>query len=178
MTTQTKVLIAGGAVLALIIAAGVGAAVAVASLRPSAVAPVAPAVSDAPEPTASETPSEPGDGESAPDADVIAFVADSTRDLDDFEKDLDDMVKTVDEGGFFRLLSNSVELRFNLSQLDRHTPPDSVEPDWSYGLVDLEGSIDDIDQAVSDDDEAAIRAAIEASRAQVNTLRTIVAEVA
>ena len=106
--------------------------------------------------------------------DVATFKNESYRDLEDFEKDLNDMVATVDDGGFWRLISNSAELNFTLGKLQDHGAPGSVTADWTAGLATLDASLTSLADSVSSGDSAAIKAAIEVSRGEVNALRGIV----
>lgn len=112
---------------------------------------------------------------SAPPAveDVALFASTASGDLDDFVKDLDDMVLTLDEGGFFRLLSNSVELSFNLGQLQAEPAPASIAGEWTAQLAALEGSIDLMDAAISDERNDDLRSTIEVARGQVDGLRAL-----
>jgi hypothetical protein len=172
MSTKKKLAIAGGVVAGLIVLSGVAAA-ANGGNRPSAPA-VAATQAPVETPTASATPTE------APEpvvtaVDVAAFQVSANGNLADYEKDLNDMVVTVNENGFWRLLSNSVELSFNLGQLQATDAPPSVEPQWASGLAMLDTTITGITDAIATDDGSQILAAIEASRAQVNVLRAIVA---
>lgn len=135
-------------------------------------------VDEAPTPSATPTPTvaaaAPATPAPEPVVDVAGFKSDSYRDLDDFEKDLNDLIVTVDEGGFWRLLSNSAELSFNLGQMETHDAPLSVSGEWAAGLVTLDTAITSITDAISADDPGTIKAAIEAARGQVNVLRSVV----
>jgi hypothetical protein len=107
------------------------------------------------------------------EVDVATFKSDANRDIDDFEKDLDDMIVTVDEGGFWRLLSNTFELSFNLGQLQASPPPTSIEASWLPELDKLDASITAITDVISTDDPAKIKAAIEASRKAAEAVRNL-----
>ena len=105
------------------------------------------------------------------------FVDLATRDVDDFAKDLGDMTTTLDEDGFWRLLSNSVELNFNLTQLEGHEAPASIESDWKDSLDELSKNVDSIESAIGGQSEKRIRAAIAEARATVADLREVVSRV-
>lgn len=105
------------------------------------------------------------------------FVDLATRDIDDFAKDLGDMSTTLDEGGFWRLLSNSVELNFNLSQLQEHEEPASIRSDWNDALDQLEKDVDTIEAGVTSRSEKKTRTGIADARATVAELREIVSRV-
>ncbi len=78
-------------------------------------------------------------------------MAQSRGDLIDFGKDLDDMIVTLDEGGVWRLLSNSVELSFNLAQLEARDAPPSIAAEWATQLTVLEDQITRMDAAISEE---------------------------
>ena len=88
-------------------------------------------------------------------------------------KDLGDMVVTVQEEGFWRLLSNSVELSFNLGQLEALDVPESVAATWPGALTSLDAALDVLTDAVSTQDGPTILAAIEGVRAQVEAARGV-----
>ena len=101
-----------------------------------------------------------------------AFKNQANSHLDDMTKDLDDMVTTIDEGGFWRLLSNSIELSFNLGQLQGLDIPASVEPTSSPASVGLETSIDAMTDPVANEDSAALLGVIDTMRAQITESTT------
>ena len=109
-----------------------------------------------------------------PPGDYADFVDDATRDLDDIDKDLDDMDLTLDEGGYWRLLSNEVELRVNLEQLRAATAPKAVADDWDDLLDTLGVEIGDIGDVIGEK-EKTVRAAVADTRAAVAEARALVA---
>lgn len=106
--------------------------------------------------------------------DSAYFKSESASHLDDISKDLDDMIVTLDEDGFWRLLSNSVELSFNLGQLQVIEAPADVAPQWQASLISLESSLAAIDAAVADEPYDDVRVAIDGVRAQVEAMRLII----
>lgn len=90
------------------------------------------------------------------------------------QKDLDDMVVTLDEGGFFRLLSNSAELSFNLGQLQSLDAPESVAAPFADSLSRLESAIDALVDPIAASDDPGTRVAIEAVRTEVEATRSVV----
>jgi len=141
---------------------------------------LAPTVGATPvEPTPSEavapTPAEPAPAAPPPpttDGDPN-FVQLSRGDLADFSKDLNDMIVTIDEGGFWRLLGNSIELSFNYGQLSSRTPPASIAEDWNAQLPVLDEQITRIDDAISDDRTDDLRAIIAEAQNQVAVLNGV-----
>jgi hypothetical protein len=105
------------------------------------------------------------------------FVDLATRDIDDFAKDLGDMSTTLDESGFWRLLSNSVELNFNIRQLEGHEAPASIRADWTDALDELSTNVDSIEEGVSARSDRGVRAGIADARATIANLREIVSRV-
>lgn len=160
----TLVVVVGGAAAS---RAGFSEAVEEPVVTPSASAePVEPA----PQPTAAATPpsaaAPPADGD--PD-----FLQDSRNDLEDFGKDLDDMIVTLDEDGFWRLLSNSLELSFNYGQLASREAPASISADWTAQLAALEGQITRIDEAIADERYDDLRAVIAEAQGQLGVLNGV-----
>jgi hypothetical protein len=107
--------------------------------------------------------------------DDSAFVRVATRDLDDLADDLDDIDITLDEDGFWRLLSNAVELNFNVGQLQEHEAPASIEDDWKDGLSQLEDDVDALEAGITAGSDAQVRDAVADARDTLEGLRDVVA---
>ncbi len=125
-----------------------------------------------PTPTATPTPTETPDTE-----DDSQFVEDAVRDINDFDDDLDDLQTTLDENGFWRLLSNAVELNFNLTQLNQTTAPKSIRAEWNDGLDDLQSAIDQIESGITGNSSATIQGGIDDAKATIADLRDLVSTV-
>lgn len=173
MSGKSKGWIIGGSVVAaLILMSGVASAIGGANKVPqtpiatptSTTEPVAESESPTPIPSVTAEPIV---------IDVAYFRSSAERDLTDFGKDLTDMDVTLDEGGYWRLLSNSLELSFNLGQLQSLDAPANIAAQWESGLEILGSHIVLIDDAVKADDDAATRAAIAAARAHVEVLKAL-----
>ena len=134
------------------------------------VEPTAPEAA-APEETATPEP------EVVDDQDDSAFVRVASRDLDDFDDDLDDVDTTLDEDGFWRLLSNAVELNYNTSQLLGHEAPASIEDDWAEGLAQLEDDVDAIEAGITANSTTQVRSAVSDARDTIEGLRGVVSRV-
>ena len=154
--------------LALALAVGFGGGWATSLATQTSVS--APCACVPPSPTATPTPEVDNEDDSV-------FVDLATRDIDDFAKDLGDLSTTVDEGGFWRLLTNSVELNFNLTQLEGHEEPASIKADWNDRLDELSKNVDSIEDGISAQSENRIRAGIAAARSTIAELRDIVSRV-
>lgn len=118
-----------------------------------------------------------GEPEEVDDQDDSAFVKIAERDLDDFEDDLDDVDTTLDEDGFWRLLTNAVELNYNVSQLLDHEAPASIEGDWADGLAQLEKDVDAIEAGITANSSTKIRSAVSDARDTIEGLRGVVSRV-
>lgn len=105
------------------------------------------------------------------------FVRVANRDLEDFDDDLDDLDITLDEDGFWRLLTNAVELNFNVEQLLGHTAPKSIKGDWDAGLAQLEKDVDAIEAGITASSDKKIRAAVADARDTIEGLRGVVSRV-
>ncbi|WP_323742173.1 hypothetical protein [Microbacterium sp. UFMG61] len=125
-----------------------------------------PTATPTPTPTVTPTPE-------VPVVDAVAFRAQAGSHLDDMNKDLDDMIVTVQEDGFWRLLSNTGELAFNLGQLQALEVPANVAVTWPESLVALDATLDVLTDAVSTQDGATILAAVDTVRAQVEATRGV-----
>jgi hypothetical protein len=79
----------------------------------------------------------------------------------------------VQEDGFWRLLSNTGELAFNLGQLQALEVPANVAVTWPESLVALDATLDVLTDAVSTQDGATILAAVDTVRAQVEATRGV-----
>jgi len=170
MTTRTKLIIGGAAVAAVLLIGGIASANGARTEPPVAQdAPAAVVETPAPIETVPPAPtSEPV--EEVVLVDSAAFKTEALRDLVDFNKDLSDMDTTLDEDGFWRLLSNYGELSFNLGQLQSHDAPAEYAATWTASLVTLEARLDVLGDAVSVDNSAVTRAAVAAARKQSNAM--------
>lgn len=109
--------------------------------------------------------------------DDSVFVDLATRDIDDFAKDLGDLKTTVDEDGFWRLLSNSVELNYNAGQLLDHKAPKSIKKDWNAALATLQENVDTIEDGVTSQSDKTVLEGIREARETIAELRGIVSRV-
>lgn len=107
------------------------------------------------EPTEATTDDPAGDSSAADDTSAdepsAGFIFLARGDMADLAKDLDDMAVAAAEGGYFRLLGNSLELSFNIGQLQSLTPPAEIAEDWTSGLAKVSKRVDAISDAISND---------------------------
>ncbi|WP_223624735.1 hypothetical protein [Microbacterium sp. EST19A] len=135
-------------------------------------ASTAPVVS-VPSPTPEEVVETPPPAPVVETVDAVGFRAQAGSHLDDMLKDLDDIVTTVNEDGFWRLLSNSGELAFNQGQLQALDVPENVAATWPASLAALEATQDSLTDAIGTQDGPTILAAVEIVRAQVEASRGV-----
>ncbi len=171
---QKKWLIGGAIVAGVIVVSSVNAAIGGANRddEPFVQASTAPVVVEETEESVEPTPTPAPAAEEVVDA--VAFRAQANSHLDDMLKDLGDMVITVQEDGFWRLLSNSGELAFNLGQLEALDVPSNVATTWPESTSALDTTLDTLSDAVSTQDGPTILAAIEVVRTQVEASREVV----
>lgn len=174
---KKKWLIGGAIAAGVIVVGSVGAAIGAGGDRDEAPqASTPPAVVETEEPAVAEptpTPTSTASVE-AEVVDAVAFRAQAGSHLDDMNKDLDDIIVTVQESGFWRLLSNSGELAFNYGQLEGLDVPANVAVTWPESLVALDTTLDALSDAVSTQDGPTILAAVDVVRAQVEATRGVV----
>jgi hypothetical protein len=173
--TAKIVILVIAAVLTLAIVVGVARALG-ASGRPDAArdepaAVVTPAPSSSPteEPAPSPTPSPEAP---RPDASYVQLTA--SKNLDDYAKDIDDMVVTLDERGFWRLLTNYGELVFNLAQLEALQVTSNIEEEWAAALAQLATQTTQIGDNIGDRQYDTLRADLAAAKDQTAVLHEIV----
>lgn len=173
----------GGAIAAGVIVVGsVGAALGSGNRADTAAPALTADATSTPATAASPTPTDTPEAsapatEAAPvveAADPVAFKAQAGSHLDDMLKDLDDIVITVNEDGFWRLLSNSGELAFNQAQLEDLDVPSNLVTAWPASLATLQASLDSLTEAIGTQDGASIISAVEVVRSQVEATRGVV----
>jgi hypothetical protein len=79
------------------------------------------------------------------------FTMSARGDLKDLYKDLNDMNDAINDGSIWRLLSNDMELAFNIGQLSALEPPSRIASEWQGQFGLLEKAVDAIGTAISDD---------------------------
>lgn len=173
--SKKKWIVGGSIVAGVLVVGSIGAAIGGGDRGAEAApAPVPTVTVTAEAPVPEETPVAAAELPPAPVAvDAVAFRAQSNSHLDDMNKDLDDIVTTVDEAGFWRLFSNSIELSFNLGQLQALEVPASLATAWPESLVALTLSDTALSEAIKTEDGPTIIAAVDAMRAQVEVTRTL-----
>ena len=176
LSGAVKALLIVGAVLVLIVLV---TSIGNAFRGPSEAAPAVVTVTATPSPTTEPSP----EPEPIPEAtaepvpvvvDVPAFKTQANSHLDDMTKDLDDMIVTINENGFWRLLSNSAELSFNVGQLEALDVPASVAAPYAEGTAGLEATIESMSDPISNQDNATLLTVIDTMRGQVQAMHDLV----
>jgi hypothetical protein len=167
-------LIIGAAVAVILIFSSIGAAFRGPGVAEPAVVTVTATPEAEPETTPEPEPSAEGEPVEPVIVDVPAFKTEANGHLDDMSKDLDDMVVTINENGYFRLISNSVELSFNVAQLEILDIPESIAVPYADGTAGLTASIDSMNDPIANEDNATLLAIIETMRGQVQAMHDLV----
>lgn len=81
----------------------------------------------------------------------VQFRVEALGDLRDMRKDVADLKRTLAEGGRIRLITNSLELSFNLGQLQSLNPPDQILIKWSEYLTALDDAVTAFSDGISED---------------------------
>lgn len=173
---RKKWIIGGGIAAGVIIVGSVGAAFGSGGRAESQAPPSNPAVLEstpAPDPTVTSPNPQPEPEPAVASVDAVAFRAQSNSHLDDMNKDLDDLVVTVQEDGFWRLLSNFGELSFNVGQLESLDVPATVGATWPESLLALDSALTVLSDAIGTEDGPTILAAVDTVRAQVEGTRGV-----
>ena len=92
------------------------------------------------EPTPEETPTP---------LEAKPFFIQATNDLDDLFVDIADSFEDLEKENSLQVMGNSLELMWNLTQLQSTYPPTEYQEDWSTVLAELELAIDAYTDAVS-----------------------------
>lgn len=88
------------------------------------------------------------------------------------------MVVTLDEGEFWRPLSNSGALAFNIGQLEAIDAPANVAQPYTEGLAALEATLDAMSEPISVEDDPGLRALSDQVRGQIEGVRASINQAA
>lgn len=177
--SKKKWIIGGSIAAGVLLIGGIGSAMGAG--RDAAPAPTVtvvaeqePAESPSPEPVeeVEENPS-PTPVETTAPADPAVFTSQAESHLDDILKDLDDIDVTIEERGFWRLLSNYGELSFNLGQLEGLDLPESMAKKWPATLAELDATMTAYSETIGTEDAVKMRDAVAAIRSQVEVTREV-----
>ena len=133
-------------------------------------------------PTVTPTATQPAEASQDSASNIALFLSSGHGDIADMNKDLDDMVMRATNNQNIRLMGNTLELAFNVGQLEALTPPTAVAASWASQLSALSSSVTQVSNDSSSYSTGAIGldamlASIEATRVQVAALDAIVSQV-
>jgi hypothetical protein len=174
-TTGIKVLLIAGAVIVLLIVVSSVANAAAGGNRadrdeePAAIS----APTEDPEPSPEETPVEEATPEAPAVIDATYFTSQVNAHTEDYDKDLGDLIVTLDENGFWRLLTNSVELSFNAGQLEALEVPANIKAEYDAALATLAAQTTKIVDDISNETYDPLRGDIAAAQTMTAQLREI-----
>jgi hypothetical protein len=112
-------------------------------------------------------------GPATPDVDPEYFRTNSNNNIADILVDLDDLIVAVDEAGAWRIMGNTVELSFNVGQLESTEAPAALTGESTAAVAALDATATAI--SVSSQDYAAIRVHVDEARRLLAALTAIVA---
>lgn len=142
----------------------------------------APSVSKSSTPTATQTATQPTEASQDNASNIALFLSSGRGDIADMNKDLDDMVMRATNNQNIRLMGNTLELAFNVGQLEALTPPTVVATSWVTQLSALSAFVTQVSNDAASYSSGAIGldvmlASIESTRAQAAALDAIVSQV-
>jgi hypothetical protein len=95
-------------------------------------------------------------------------------DLADMRKDVADGKRAIEQGGILRLYGNSLELYFNLGQLQSIYPSEDIADKWNSKLLNLETAIDIYSDGLSTDSVTKSRANLDKILYAISSLEKFV----
>jgi hypothetical protein len=144
---------------------------------------IAPSVSQVEASSSAEPPQQPSATptiEARPEVVPERFYRSVQGDLRDMIKDLNDMVSRANGRESLRLLGNTLELSFNVSQLKAIDAPQSIANKWEQGISDLASGVASLTEAAGNfsSEEISLNqmlSAIDKLRAKVHELDDLAA---
>ena len=79
----------------------------------------------------------------------VYFYTSASGDLSDMDKDFLDLLNAIDTGGTIRMATNSLEISFNIGQLESLVPPELISEDWTREFGKLVQETDAISEDIS-----------------------------
>ena len=90
----------------------------------------------------------------------VLFRVSALKDLADLKKDIGDAQLAVEKGGTWKLLGNSVEIKYNIVQLQLRRPPAQYAKNWSTALAQINALSDQFSKNISGGSVASTRATL------------------
>ena len=90
----------------------------------------------------------------------VLFRVSALKDLADLKKDIGDAQLAVEKGGKWKLLGNSVEINYNIVQLQLRRPPTQYAKNWSTALAQINALSDQFSKNISGGSVASTRSTL------------------
>ena len=90
----------------------------------------------------------------------VLFRVSALKDLADLKKDIGDAQLAVEKGGKWKLLGNSVEINYNIVQLQLRRPPTQYAKNWSTALAQIDALSDQFSKNISGGSVASTRSTL------------------
>ncbi len=113
------------------------------------------AIAASPAPIPKATPKPPPKPESP-----VLFRVSALKDLADLKKDIGDAQLAVEKGGKWKLLGNSVEINYNIVQLQLRRPPTQYLKNWNSVLAQIDSLSDQFSKNISGGSVASTRSTL------------------
>ena len=90
----------------------------------------------------------------------VLFRVSALKDLADLKKDIGDAQLAVEKGGKWKLLGNSVEIKYNIVQLQLRRPPTQYAKNWNSVLAQIGALSDQFSKNISGGSVASTRSTL------------------
>jgi hypothetical protein len=80
-----------------------------------------------------------------------SFYSEAKGNLKDLYKDLNDMNDAINDDSSWRVMTNNVELAFNMLQLTLLDPPAAIAANWERQFGLLQNAVDNVSAAIDND---------------------------
>lgn len=90
----------------------------------------------------------------------VLFRVSALKDLADLKKDIGDAQLALEKGGKWKLLGNSIEIKYNIVQLRLRRPPVQYADKWSTALVQIDALSDQFSKNISGGSVASTRSTL------------------
>ena len=90
----------------------------------------------------------------------VLFRVSALKDLADLKKDIGDAQLAVEKGGKWKLLGNSVEINYNIVQLQLRRPPTQYLKNWNSVLAQIDSLSDQFSKNISGGSVASTRSTL------------------
>ena len=104
----------------------------------------------------------------------VLFRVSALKDLADLKKDIGDAQLAVEKGGKWKLLGNSVEINYNIVQLQLRRPPTQYLKNWNSVLVQIDVLSDQFSKNISGGSVASTRSTLSTMLSLATALETYV----